>query len=150
MNKLSIYGKRIPSLATLLSLILYFLLTSLGFGQTIDLKTSNTLIVDSNKACPPDSEGPHATYVSYEICNTTGAVIQDYTATLNLVGTGYSLGGGQQASQSIGQICASYLLSSLTPIYRMTYLKKDRIHVLFAMKMKHDSYSEHRHLLIPL
>ena len=81
-------------------------------AQTVTLTSSNEFVFDSNKSCLPDFEGPHASYVSYEICNTTGSVTAPLTATFAITGTGYSLSGGQAASQFVGTLgigeCASF------------------------------------------
>ncbi|NNK83125.1 MAG: cadherin-like domain-containing protein, partial [Flavobacteriaceae bacterium] len=86
----------------LLALTFLLFFGSFGFSQTITLKTSNTLIVDSNKPCLPDFDGPHATYVSYEFCNNTGVTSSQLNATFNISGVGYSLGGNQANNQSLG------------------------------------------------
>ena len=62
------------------------------FSQTITLKTASEFIIDSNNSCLPGFDGPHATYVSYEICNNTGSTLIGATATLGgtlNVTTGY-------------------------------------------------------------
>lgn len=71
-------------------------------SQTITLKSSNTLIIDSNKACAVPSEGPLATYVAYQFCNNTASPTTALDATFSISGTGYNLAGGQAASQSLG------------------------------------------------
>ena len=85
-------------------IISFFLFMVIGLvnAQTITLKSSSTVIIDSNKPCDPDFDGPHATYVSYEFCNETGAPTSELNATFDITGTGYSLGGNQSATQSIG------------------------------------------------
>ena len=74
------------------------------FSQTITLKTASEFIIDSNNSCLPGFDGPHATYVSYEICNNTGSTLIGATATLGIVGTGFSLGGNQAPTQELGLI----------------------------------------------
>ncbi|WP_372755052.1 tandem-95 repeat protein, partial [Mariniflexile sp.] len=81
----------------------------LGFNdihaQTISLKTSKELYVDKDwDNSPPGNLGPHATYIAYEFCNNTGSVTANLTATVTVSGTGYSLAGGQAATQTIGNL----------------------------------------------
>ena len=82
----------------------FFIFNNVAISQTITLKTSNKFVIDSNKSCSPDFEGPHASYVGYEFCNNTGSVTSPLTTEFSIVGTGYSLSGNQATSQFIGTL----------------------------------------------
>jgi uncharacterized repeat protein (TIGR01451 family) len=94
------------------------LFTALSFGfqranalnpgaVSITNKSGTRFVVDSNDGC----NGPRAAYVAYTICNTTGVVLNNLSASLNGLASGYALAGGQLASQTIGTLtpgaCAS-------------------------------------------
>src|SRR5210317_2108682 len=93
------------SLKRIISVLFFsiFVLISVN-AQTITLKTSNEFVIYNNKSCLPLFEGPHASYVAYEICNDTGVVTQPLTADFSITGPGYALSGDQAASQYIGTL----------------------------------------------
>ncbi|RKF03099.1 putative repeat protein (TIGR01451 family), partial [Tenacibaculum lutimaris] len=87
---------------TILFLLLGVYSTAKLNAQTITLKSSDKLIIDSNKSCNVNPEGPLTTYVAYEFCNTTGLSTAPLEATLSISGANFSLAGGQAITQSLG------------------------------------------------
>ena len=105
--KKNVFSKTTTKHSLNLQFIILFLLlgvysTTKLNAQTITLTSSDKLIIDSNKSCNVNPEGPLATYVAYEFCNTTGVSTAPLEATFSISGTNFSLGGGQTATQSLG------------------------------------------------
>ena len=83
------------------TLVFSALLLAVGLAAqpTITHTTSPFFDLDSNK---PGVDGPTAAYVGFEISNGT---LNDYTgvtATITVAGAGFSLAGGQVATQEVG------------------------------------------------
>jgi uncharacterized repeat protein (TIGR01451 family) len=96
-------GRNLKHLRTLrfLSICLgLYMMPLLGVAQpTITHTTSPFLELDSNM---PGVQGPTAAYVGFKINNTTPSTYVGLTATLTLTGAGFSLAGGQVATQEVG------------------------------------------------
>lgn len=70
---------------------------------TITNKSGTRFIVDKNDPC---DDGPRASYVAYQIRNTSSAVLSNLSATVTGLATGFKLGGTQPqpSLQSIGTL----------------------------------------------
>ncbi|MBR9920909.1 MAG: HYR domain-containing protein, partial [Bacteroidetes bacterium] len=94
---------------------------------TITMTTAPFFIADSNS--PPATDGPRTAYVGFEVCNVSGATLNDLTAEMSsITGTvpGFGLAGGQAASWFVGTLqageCQTYYWFVEYP-----YLLKDEI-----------------------
>ncbi|WP_221089328.1 beta strand repeat-containing protein [Deinococcus aquaedulcis] len=92
-------------------------------GVTVTYNADTHLVSDSNKSC---TAGPRNAYVSYRVTNTTGAAINNISATLSFGAATYAtgatgtfgLGGGQPATQFVGTLAAG---ESRTVFWYITY-----------------------------
>jgi uncharacterized repeat protein (TIGR01451 family) len=72
-------------------------------GVTITNKSGPSFILDSNNPC---AVGPNVSYVAYRVCNTSGATLTNVAVTLSGLSTGFSMMGGQPATQVGGTFSA--------------------------------------------
>ena len=80
---------------------------------SIALTSGSLVMIDNNKPCLPDREGPLSGYITFEVCNTSG---QDLTGLkINLdtfTNSSFALQGGQSSLLAIGTLeknsCKTY------------------------------------------